>query len=266
MSGPAPLGSAAFCWAGDSGEAAFFVSEALSGWEADGIASFLLVDFQRKRKPPLALPLRPGPKLASGELKLLGEEGSHYCRASTLPRALKDAQKAGQADSLAKRVVILLPEPGKAGALAECFTETLFLMPRSREGIVALGDAASALGGEEDRKRVVSAVVSGTDRIEDAAEFFLEAQEELSKRGGPMARTRFAGHFSLPEEKAAAYAAGGHPYRRAFAGDCVCGQLKAVGRRWLGDPATASSLGAGPGGASFAEFAKRLGDLAGKLA
>lgn len=250
--------SAAFCWNGEPRDAAFFLEEALAEWSASGLASPLLVDFQPKKNPGLSIPLRPGRDLPSGGLRLLGGSETPHCRAADLAQAYKDAEKRGKADFFEDRLIVILPERGAALPLAGCFDETLFLAPAAKESVASLYETALAMNALKGRNMGISVAVSGPDKIESAAEFFLNAMQELSGLSLLNAEIRFAGHLRVPEDKAALARQSGKSYRQLFARDGFYGQLKAIGRRWIPHALPA------PGFASFAQLAESVSALAGK--
>jgi hypothetical protein len=248
--------TAVFCWSGDPGRAAFFLEEALCEWSASASARPLLVDCQPKKGPELSLDIHSGRELPLSALRLLGETGLPCLRGSDLPRAVEEAAKKGSADYIEESALIVLPLRGEAPACAEFSSEFLFFAPAAEESVSALRDLALGLRGRAERSFGISVVVSGIEKIEEAAEFFLGLKDGLSKLPLLNAELRFAGHFFLKEEKERIAKESGERYGKLFFRDGLCGQLKAIGRRWL--PLTGPATGCG----SLLELAEKIAALA----
>jgi hypothetical protein len=247
--------TAVFCWSGEPSRAAFFLEEALGEWSASASALPLLVDCQPKKSPELPLDIHAGRGLPFGALRLLGDPGLPYLRGSDLPRVVEEAAKKGSAGYIEEKTLILLPLRGQIPACAEFSSEILFFAPATEESLNALRDLALGLRGPTENGFGISIVVSGIEKIEEAAEFFLGMKAELSKHPLIKAELRFAGHFFLKEEKERIAKESGERYGRLFFRDGLCGQLKAIGRRWL--PLTGPATGC----ASLSELAGKIAAL-----
>jgi hypothetical protein len=245
-----------FCWAGESRDAAFFLEAALGEWAATGHASPLLVDCQTKKDPELAIAQRAGRGLPLGDLRLFGEPGVPYLRSALLSQAVKEAQRKDRLDWFSDKTLLLLPARDKALPFAEFCHEVLFLAPAAKESVGALYNLASSLNALKGRSVAISVVVSGTDRIESAAEFLLNAKDEMSKLSPVNADIGFAGHFCVKEDKLRIAKESGTRYGQLFAQDGAYGQLKAIGRRWLSGVSPAMAC------ASLPELADRISALA----
>lgn len=241
-----------FCWAGDPREAAFFLEAALGEWAATGHASPFLIDCQPKKGPELLVPQRAGRNLPLGDLRLFGDGGVPCLRSALLSQAVKEAQRKERLDWFSDKTLMLLPARDKALPFAEFCHEILFLAPAARESVGAIYNLASSLNALKGRSVAISVVVSGTDRIEAAAEFLLNAKDEMSKLSPINAEIGFAGQFCPTEDKLRIARESGKRYGELFARDGAFGQLKAIGRRWLSDvsPAMACS--------SLPELAERI--------
>jgi hypothetical protein len=248
--------TAVFCWSGEPRRAAFFLEKALGEWSASASVKPLLIDCQQKKTPELAFDIHAGRSLPLSAFRLLGESGIPTLRGSALPRAVNEAEKKGVAGSIEDKTLILLPERGRAQACAGFSSEFLFFAPGVPESLSAIRDLALGLNSFEGQGSRISIVVSGIEKIEEAAAFFLDIEEELSKLPLEKVELRFAGHFFLKEEKARLALESGKPYGRIFPQDGLYGQLKAIGRRWL--PLTGPATDCG----SLPELASKIAALA----
>jgi len=245
-----------FCWAGESREAAFFLEAALGEWAATGHAEPLLVDCQPKKDPELLVPHRAGRGLPLGDLRLFGEPGVPCLRSAQLAQAVKEAQRKGKLEWFDGKTLFFLPSRDRVMPFAEFCHEVLFLAPAAKESVGALYNLASSLNALKGRSVAISVVVTGTDRIESAAEFLQNAKDEISKLSPVNAEIGFAGHFCVKEDKLRLARESGKRYEELFAQDGLFGQLKAIGRRWLSDVSPAMDC------SSMAELADRISAIA----